>query len=156
MTRTGQGLLGSDVELEQLMSRVLGSEISEGFCMTIRDDIVIGGNSIEEAINHYKAVVSKLHNNNLKLSPNKVRIFPADTEIYGYRIVNGRIKPSEHTISTLGKTTIDNLITVKQVNSWKGLYKTLIGHLPALANVMSPFDSAAGSLSSNEKFPWSP
>ena len=67
MTRTGQGLLGSDVELEQLMSRVLGQEISQGFCMTIREDMVIGGSFIEEAIRNYKLVLSKLHSNNLKL-----------------------------------------------------------------------------------------
>ena len=152
MTRTGQGLLGSDVELEQLLARVLGDEMSDGFCMAIRDDIVIGGNNIQEITANYETVLKKLHDNNLKLSPNKVRILPADTEIYGYRIVNGRIKPSEHTITSLGQTKIENLKTVKQVNSRKGLYKTLIGHLPALSNVMSPFDSATGSKNSNETF----
>ena len=76
--------------------------------------------------------------------------------MYGYRILNGCVKPSEHTIKTLGQTKIENLVTVKQVNSWKGLYKTLIGHLPALSNVMAPFDSATGDKTSNEKFPWSP
>ena len=156
LTRTGQGLLGSDVELEQLMARVLGDEITQGFCMAIRDDIVIGGNSLDEAIENYNLILSKLNKNNLKLSPNKVRVFPGDTEIYGYRVFNGCVKPSEHTISTLGQTKIENLTTVKQVNSWKGLYKTLIGHLPALSNVMSPFDSATGNKNSNEKFPWTP
>ena len=156
MTRTGQGLLGSDVELEQLLARVLGEEIYLGFCMTIRDDIVIGGNTINEVISNYESVLKKLHENNLKLSPNKVRILPLDTEIYGYRIVNGCIRPSDHTVTTLGRTKIEDLKTVKQVNSWKGLYKTLIGHLPALSNVMSPFDAATGSKSSNEKFLWTP
>ena len=100
MTRTGQGLLGSDVELEQLLARVLGDEISDGICMTVRDDIVIGGNSFDEAISHYELVLHKLWENNLKLSPNKVRLFPSDTEVYGYRIMNGCITPSEHTVST--------------------------------------------------------
>ena len=47
-------------------------------------------------------------------------------------------------------------MTVKQVNSWEGLYKTLSGHLPALAGVMSPFDAATGGKKSSEKFSWTP
>ena len=156
MTRTGQGLLGSDVELEQLLCRVLGNEISDGYCIALRDDIIIGGNSTDEAIIHYEAVLRKLKENNLKLSPNKVRIFPKDTEVYGYRILDGCVMPSNHTVTSLGKTKIDDLVTNKQVNSWKGLYKTLIGHLPALANVMSPFDAATAGRNSNEKFLWTP
>ena len=156
LTRTGQGLLGSDVELEQLLCRVLGPDISQGHCVAIRDDIVIGGNSIEEAIINYQSVLRKLHENNLKLSPNKVRIFPEDTEIYGYRIKNNCILPSEHTVLSLGKSNIEDLKTNKQVNSWKGLYKTLIGHLPALSNLMSPFDAATAGKNSNESFTWTP
>ena len=156
MTRTGQGLLGSDVELEQLLCRVLGDDISRGHCVAIRDDIVIGGNSIDDAISNYESVLSKLHQNNLKLSPNKVRIFPNDTEIYGYRVTQGCILPSAHTVTSLGKSRIEELKTNKQVNSWKGLYKTLIGHLPALSNLMTPFDSATAGKTSNEAFKWTP
>ena len=156
MTRTGQGLLGSDVELEELLSRVLGEDTTAGHCVALRDDIIIGGNSIDEALKNYESVISKLHYNNLKLSPNKVRVFPADTEVYGYRVKDGCILPSDHTITSLGKTKIEQMTTVKQVNSWKGLYKTLIGHLPALSNIMSPFDSATGGKNSSEKFSWTP
>ena len=156
MTRTGQGLLGSDVELGELLNRVLGSEISAGFCVAIRDDIIIGGQSKDEAINNYETVLKKLNSCNLKLSPNKVRIFPSDTEVYGYRVKDGCILPSNHTISSLGQTSIDALQTNKHVNSWKGLYKTLIGHLPALSAVMSPFDAATANKNSAEKFLWTP
>ena len=86
MTRTGQGLLGSDVELEELLCRVLGDDIDDGHCIAIRDDIIIGGNTIDEALENYDRVLAKLDENNLKLSPGKVRIFPTDTEIYGYRV----------------------------------------------------------------------
>ena len=86
LTRTGQGLLGSDVELEQLLCRVLGHNIAQGHCIAIRDDIIIGGNTIGEAIGNYESVIESLHKNNLKLSANKVRVFPSETEIYGYRV----------------------------------------------------------------------
>ena len=156
LTRTGQGLLGSDVELGELLHRVLGEEISAGFCVAIRDDIIIGGKSKEEAIDNYECVLRKLHSSNLKLSPHKVRIFPSDTEVYGYRIKEGCILPSNHTILSLGQTTIDALQTNKHINSWKGLYKTLIGHLPALSQVISLFDIATAGKASTEKFHWTP
>ena len=156
MTRTGQGLLGSDVELEELLCRILGEDIDAGHCVAVRDDIIIGGNSVDEALSNYETVLNKLDVNNLKLSPGKVRIFPADTEIYGYRVKDGCIEPSPHIVTSLGHTTMESLTTVKKVNSWKGLYKCLIGHLPALATIMSPFDSATGGRSSGETFSWSP
>ena len=59
MTRTGQGLLGSDVELEQLLCRVLGEDISNGHCVALRDDIIIGGNNIDEALSNYSSVIQK-------------------------------------------------------------------------------------------------
>ena len=117
LTRTGQGLLGSDVELNELLSRVLGDTISLGCCIAIRDDIIIGGDTPEEAINNYESILSELHSCNLKLSPNKMRIFPSDTEVYGYRIKDGCILPSSHTITSLGKTKMEELVTNKQVNS---------------------------------------
>ena len=156
LTRAGQGLLGSDVELEQLVSRVLGDDITQGYCLAIRDDIIIGGNSVDEALSNYESILTKLKNNNLKLSPHKIRVFPSDTEIYGYRIVNGCISPSAHIVTALGETKMEKLTTNKQVNSWKGLYKTLSGHLPALSNIMSPFDSATAGRNSSDKFVWTP
>ena len=156
LTRTGQGLLGSDVELEELLCRVLGEDTTAGHCVAVRDDIIIGGNSITEALNNFESVLCKLHSCNLKLSPSKIRIFPTDTEIYGYRIKDGRILPSEHTINSLGQAKIEDLITNKHVNSWKGLYKVLIGHLPALSAVLSPFDAATAGKDSRERFQWTP
>ena len=156
LTRAGQGLLGSDVELEELLKRVLGEEISAGFCVSIRDDIVIGGNTVSEAIENYSSVLEKFSLNNLKLSPSKIRLFPQDTEIYGYRLKNGCVMPSDHTVTSLGQAKIEELITNKQVNSWKGLFKTLIGHLPALSSIIAPFDSATAGKDSREKFVWTP
>ena len=138
------------------ISRVLGQEIAAGFCVVIRDDIIVGGKTKDEAIDNYECVLQKLHSANLKLSPHKVRIFPSDTEVYGYRIKDGCILPSDHTISSLGQTSIEALKTNKHVNSWKGLYKTLRGHLPALSLVMSPFDAATAGKTFTDKFQWTP
>ena len=154
MTRLGQGQLNSDVDLDQVLSRVLGDEQTAGFCMAARDDIFVGGDSVEDCIANWDTVLTKLNQKNLKLNPRKVRIMMGDAEVFGHRLVDGTIQPSDHIISSLAATTPADLVTVKQVNSWKGLYKTLIRHLPHLAMVMLPFDRACASKLSSSKFDW--
>ena len=155
LTRLGQGLLNSDVELDQVMRRTLGDEITAGFCMAARDDLCIGGATIDECIERWGVILSKLDQCNLKLSPKKVRVLLQDAEIFGHRIKDGKVSPSSHIVDSLGKTTIAELTTVKQVNSWKGLYKTLLRHLPNLAAFMAPFDSACAGKASASTFDWS-
>ena len=48
MTRCGQGLLNSDVELDQVLGRVLGDDIAAGHCLAARDDLFVGGDTIDE------------------------------------------------------------------------------------------------------------
>ena len=156
MTRTGQGLLNSDVHLDQLVFRVLGDELAEGICEVARDDIEIGGNTLDELIQNYDTVISKLNRSNLKITAQKVRILLEDSEVFGFRIKQGYVMPSSHNISNLGETKLEDLTTIKKVNSWKGLYKTLIAHLPHLAFYMAPFDKACGGKPSRDKFDWTP
>ena len=156
LTRSGQGLLNSETELDELISRVLGDEIFKGICYAERDDIIVGGNSIDETIKNWETVLTKLENNNLKVSPSKVKIFPKDIEVFGHRIVDNEVHPSPHILTSLGKSSINELKTVKQVNSWKGLYKTLLSSLPGLAHVMDPFDKEAANKDSKAIFTWTP
>ena len=154
MTRLSQGLLNSDVHLDQVLGRVLGDEKTAGFCCVARDDLHIGGNTVDECLANWETVLSKLNAHNLKISPSKVRIFLQDSEVFGHRVKNGTIRPSDHIVSTLAATKVQDLVTVKQVNSWKGLYKTLIRHLPHLAFYMDPFDHACKSLAASSTFDW--
>ena len=155
MTRLGQGLLNSDVHLEQVVTRVLGDEMAADMCIIARDDLIVGGDTIEECLSNWETILAKLDRHNLKLAPRKVRLFLQDAEIYGHRIRDGKVRPSDHIVSTLATTTIESLTTVKQVNSWKGLYKTLIRHLPNLASLMAPFDAACAGQTSAGPFDWS-
>lgn len=154
LTRSGQGLLNSESELDELIARVLGQELADGICYAERDDIIIGGETIDDTITNWNRVLGKLKSANLKLSPSKVKIFPMDIEIFGLRIKDGQVLPSDHIIKSLGKSSIQELKTVKNVNSWKGLYKTLLSSLPNLASVMDPFDKACAGKGSRESFTW--
>ena len=154
MTRLQQGLLNSDVHLDQVLGRVLGDEKVAGFCCVARDDLHVGGNTLDECIGNWEAVLSKLDAHNLKVSPSKVRIFLQDSEVFGHRVTNGTIRPSDHIVSSLAATKMQDLITVKQVRSWIGLYKTLSRHLPRLALYMEPFDHALKNLAASSTFDW--
>ena len=154
MTRCGQGLLNSDVDLDQVLARVLGDDISAGYCLAARDDLFVGGDTIDEALHNWNSVLTKMSQNNLKVTARKLRVFLGDTEVFGHRITNGKVSPSNHNITSLAMTKIEDLKTVRQVNAWKGLYKTLIRHLPNLAHFMSPFDAACGGQASTSTFDW--
>lgn len=154
MTRLGQGLLNSDVVLDQVLGKVLGDEMSAGFCLAARDDLFVAGDSINEALENWNVVLTKLEEANLKVTARKVRVFLEDTEVFGHRIRNGEVSPSDHTVATLGDISMEEIKTNKQLNSWRGLYKTLIRHLPDLASMMAPFDKATATKPAAEKFDW--
>jgi hypothetical protein len=156
LTRLGQGLLNSEGELDELLAIVLGDLITQGICEIARDDIQVGGNTYDEAIANWDTVLTRLSSNGLKVSPKKVRIFPASTEVYGVKLQNGKISPSDHVLTTLGITSIDQLKSVKNVNAWRGLYKTLLHNLPHLSDYMHPFDVATANKASRDPFCWTP
>ena len=154
MTRLGQGLLNSDVVLDQVLAQTLGDEISAGFCLAARDDLFVAGDSLDETISRWEIVLGKLAASNLKITSRKVRIFLEDSEVFGHKISNGTITPSEHTITSLGEMKTEDIKTNKQMNSYKGLYKTLSRHLPDMASMMAPFDKATAGKLSSGKFDW--
>ena len=154
MTRLGQGLLNSDVVLDQVMAQTLGDEISAGFCLAARDDLFVGGDTLDETISNWELVLGKLGAANLKITARKVRIFLEDTEVFGHRISNGTVSPSDHNVKTLGEMKMDDIRTNKQMNSYKGLYKTLSRHLPDMASMMAPFDKATAGKLSAGRFDW--
>ena len=156
LTRAGQGLLNSDVHLDQLMCKVLGDELSQGIVEVARDDIQVGANSISDLIKNWATVLDKLDKSNLKISPHKVRILLSDVEVYGIRITNGFVNQSPHRVTDLGNVKMEDIKTIKQLNSWRGLYKTLIGHLPHLSSYMEPFDKFTASKKSSDTLQWTP
>ena len=89
----------------------MGEAIDDGHCMKLEDDMIIGGNSIDNTLSKYVSALCKLYQNNLKLSPTKVFVFTNNTEVYCYWVKNGIILPSDHTVKSLGKVNIKDLIT---------------------------------------------
>ena len=155
LRRSGQGLLGQSEELEELLTKIIKEELQQGKCCKIADNIFVGGQTHEEATTTYAAILQKLHQANLKISPKKTHIFPEPADILGWTWKQGgRLLPSPHRQLALKNTRQDDIATVKDLRSWVGLYKTLLIVTPQLAQIMDPIDLETASKESKEKITW--
>ena len=117
-TRCAMGMPGSEVALEELMCRIMGSLVMEGSMAKIADDMYIGGNSIPEQADNWQRFLSLLVENNLGISAPKTKIAPMSTVILGWVWNNGSLSASTHRIATL--RTCSRPVTVKDGCLCKG------------------------------------
>ena len=75
LARSGQGLLGQSEELDELMAKILHTELKEGKCIKIQDDIIVRGDTQNEAADNYIQILYKLFLANLRVEPIKTLIF---------------------------------------------------------------------------------
>ena len=155
IARSGQGLAGMAEEFGELTAKILKEELQEGICQIIVDDLYIGGLTQEEAALNYSKILEKLHNANLKITPEKTHIFPDTVDVLGWVWMRGGyLKPSPHRTSALLNTKIENIKKEKDMRSWLGLYKTLHIVTPNISTLLAPFETAVAGKESNEQFEW--
>ena len=156
MSRSGQGLAGMAEEFDELTAKVLKTEMKEAKCAKIVDDVVIGGETKVEAARNYFAVLDKLNKANLKVTPEKTKIFPKTTKILGWTWEEGgRLKANKHRTLALANTKLEDIKTVNDMRSWVGLFKTLHILTPQISKVHSPFEQATGGgKQSKDPFEW--
>ena len=153
--RSGQGLLGQSEELDEMLSKVLSSEMQNGICARIADDLYVGGSSPLETAQNYEIILSKLNAANLKISSEKTKIFLDSVDILGWVWTKGGfLKPSPHRINSLKNTTVNDIKTIKDLRSWLGLYKTMMNATPNLTLILDPFDKIVSDKASNDEVQW--
>ena len=99
--RSAMGMPGSETALEELMSRVLGELIENGYVAKVADDLYCGGNTPRELLLNWRKVLKALDTNKLTLSARKTVIAPKSATILGWIWSEGTLKASPHRISTL-------------------------------------------------------
>ena len=82
--RSGQGLMGMAEEFDELLAKILKEELQEGICDKIVDDVVIGGNTPEETATNYERILEKLFKANIKIAPEKTKIFPQSADMLAW------------------------------------------------------------------------
>ena len=150
-----QGLINQSEELDELLANVFRHLLTDGKLVKQADDLFIGGESVEEALQNFHEMLQVCDENNIKLSPSKTIMFPTSVDIMSW-IWNqgGTLSPSPHRKKALAKITENDLKTVRDVRSWVGLYKTFIYHTPNLTKIMDPFDKLVGDKDSKDVIVW--
>ena len=155
MRRSGQGLIGQSEELDELLSKVLREETTKGKAARIADDLYVGGETQQETLENYEQVLTKLHQANLKVSPNKTKVFLKSVDVLGWVWKQGGfIAPSPHRVNALQNTKKEDIKTIKDMRSYIGLYKTLLPASKNLTILLDPFDKMVADRDSKEPFIW--
>ncbi|KAI8514461.1 hypothetical protein Bbelb_070520 [Branchiostoma belcheri] len=150
--RSAMGMPGSETALEELMSRALGDLLMQGVVAKIADDLYCGGNSFEELLANWNAVLKALHNCALRLSPTKTVICPAKTTILGWHWNQGTISASHHTLCTLATASPPPSVTA--LRSYIGSYKALSRVIPGTSVLLGPLDDMVAGRSSSDTIQW--
>ena len=155
--RSIQGLIGQTEEQDEMLAKVLHKHLQAGICIKIADDIFCGGTTVEEAIDNWETLMETLSRNNLKLSPTKTVIFPKSVDILSWVWkTGGYLSPSPHRKQALQKVKHEDILKIKDVRSWVGLFKTFMDCTPNLTKFMDPFDQLTGGKQSNDIVTWTP
>ena len=79
-----KGMTGSETCLEELMLRVLGEFIQEGYMARIANDLYDGGDVVPDALGNWDRILAKLSHNYLSLCAPKTIICPRSTVVLGW------------------------------------------------------------------------
>ena len=153
--RSGQGLMGMAEELDELLAKILKAELKEGICDKIVDDVVVGGATPTEAALNYVRVLEKLAKANIKVAPEKTKIFPKSADMLGWIWEEGGfLKASPHRQLGLSNTKVEDIKTVRDMRSWVGLFKTLHIVTPKISQILAPFEASTAGKDTKEKYEW--
>ena len=100
-TRCAMGMPGSETALEELMCRILGDYLQEGFVAKLADDLFCGGDTPDELLQNWERVLESLKKCGICLSPTKTVICPKTITILGWVWSQGCISASPHRVATL-------------------------------------------------------
>lgn len=98
--RSAMGMPGSETALEELMCRVLGDLVEEGFVAKI-SDLYCEGNTPEDLLHNWGKVLHALQKCSLNLSATKTVIAPKQPTIFRWIWQQGTLSANPHRISTL-------------------------------------------------------
>ena len=151
-TRSAMGMPGSSEYLNELMSRVLGDFVQEGFVIIIADDIYVCGNTEDEVLHNWERVLERLLANNLSLSASKTVVCPIKTTILGWQWNAGTLTPCVHKISALA--VVEPPKTCSSMRSFIGAFKALSKCIPKYASLVSPLEDSIKGLQGQQKIQW--
>ena len=151
--RAPMGLKNMAEFLEEIVARVLGSCLAEGYITKISDDLIIGGNTIDELLSNWMNVLGKLSENNVSLSAEKTMSCPSSINAIGWVWKQGKLSVDPHRINPL--TVCQRPVKVKQMRSFIGAVRGFSRCFPEYSKYLSKLEDVAAGKGSAEKIVWS-
>ena len=93
-TRCAMGMPGSETALEELMCRILGDYLQEGFVAKLADNLFCGGYTPDELLQNWERVLESLQKCGICLSLIKTVICPKTITVLGWKWSQGCISAS--------------------------------------------------------------
>ena len=152
--RPPMGMPGSSEYLQELLQRICGDFLKEGFLLLNHDDMFVGGDSIQSLLSHWYRLLLRLRENNITLSPSKTYICPQKVTILGWDWRQGTLSPNTHSISALASVSPPKTCTA--MRSFIGSFKAISRCIPRYASLVSPLEDAIKGLKGNQLITWSP
>ena len=150
--RAVMGCPGSSEFLDTLMSRVLGDLLHKGVVCKLADDLYIGGDTVDELLQTWQAVLSAFQKNDLRLSATKTVICPLEATILGWHWSQGAISLTPHRVTPLA--TVEPPKTVKGLRSWIGSVKYLSTSIQCYSTLLAPLEATVGKRPPAEHVHW--
>lgn len=129
---------GSETNLEELTSRVLGHLVQEGVVAKLAKGLYCGGFTPNELLNNLARTLEALKKDGLNLSASKTMInYDSSDTFLGWVWHEGTLQASLHRIAALTKYSPPP--TVTNFRSFIGAFK--LGTEPCVTTFLSPLDA---------------
>ena len=146
------GLKNMAEYLEELVSHVLSHLLAAGILTKIADELIVGGNTINELLDNWSNVLQVLRDNNLSLSADKTFICPASINVIGWLWKVGKIEIDPHRINPLVTCALPD--NVKRLRSFIGAYRALCRCIPNYGKYLCVLEDTVAGKESFDKIPW--
>ena len=146
------GMPGSSEILQELLSRIFGGEMTEGWILIIADDMYVCANTAEDLLVNWEVVLEKMNKNGLSLSAVKTFVCPLSFDVLGWKWSSGTISVTPHKITPL--VSAEPPKTCSSMRSFIGAFKALSRCIPKYSSVISPLEDSIKGLTGSQRVEW--
>ena len=130
------GLMNAPAEFQRIMERVL--QAHRLYITIYLDDILIFSNSVEEHIEHVRAVLKTLSQYHLKISIEKSKLAYSRLNLLGHLVDGNSIRPNPARISAFQE--LPKPRTGKDVERYLGIANYLRDYIPLYSRIAAPLE----------------
>ena len=146
------GMPGSSEILQELMCRIFGNEMTEGWILIIADDMYVCSNSVGDILERWDSVLETMNRNGLTLSAVKTFVCPKSFDALGWRWTSGTLTVTAHKVTPL--LSADPPKTCSNMRSFIGAFKALSRCIPRYSSLASPLEAAIKGLTGSQHVTW--